>query len=235
MLRPVLGLLAVATGVLLLALAASAEVVDRAATLPYTEERFWRVRFLGGLELKLSSMTKPAVEAVISMLLALVAGAAVVCALLVARLAPDERQLLTFFAVVAVGATVLALDELTELNESIAANLTFLDQPPFPGRARLDLLTYPPAVIAFVAVFWRILRSARRAFAVWMASVALFGVAAMLDAATDRTTLEAASKLVTAIGIATGFVLLAVDRMTALLRPLPDARDATRAPAGVGG
>ena len=216
--RTLITILAGGVAALLITLGATAEIVEHDATLHYTDDAFWRVRLPFGLELHVSQMTAPHVEAVISMILFLLGGAACLSFLFLQRIGvPDQGRLLAFFAVVAVGAIFLAIDELMEVNETIAANLDVLDHPPLPGRGNLDVITYPPAVAAFVAAFWPILRSSPpHVFALWATSIGLFAVTSALDVVGEYSTLEIAGELIVATGVTAGFVLLAVDRLVAL-------------------
>ncbi len=216
--RTIITILAGGFAALLVTLGATAEIVEHDATLHYTDDAFWRVRLPFGLELHVSQMTAPHVEAVISMILFLLGGAACLAFLFLQRIGvPDQGRLLAFFAVVAVGAIFLAIDELMEVNETIAANLHVLDHPPLPGRGNHDVITYPPAVAAFLAAFWPILRSSPpRAFVLWAVSIALFAVTSVLDVVGEYPTFEIAGELIVATGVTAGFVLLAVDRLVAL-------------------
>lgn len=215
--RAIFIVLALGGAALLIALIASAEIVEHDATLSHSQDAFWRVRFVAGLELHVSAMTRPNLEAIVAMILFLLGGAAGVSFLLLRRLGTaDQQKLLAFFGVVAAGAIFLAVDELIELNETIAANLTILDRPPFPGRGNLDVMTYPPAVLAFLAAFWPILRSSPRAFALWMTSIGLFALTSTMDVVGGFGTLELVGEVTVSAGIAAGFIVLAVDRFVAL-------------------
>jgi hypothetical protein len=205
----------------LVALGANAEVVDKQVTLDYTTDRFWRVRFFDSFEVLTSEDLKPDLDTVNALLLFFLGGASALASLLTRRLAPGrEGRLQAFFGLLAVGAVALGLDELLEINESVAANLGFLDRVPLlGGRGNLDLVSYVVPTVVFLAVFWRTLLASRRALVIWAASLAIFAVALALDVLGRGLTLEDAAEPLASAGLVAGLVVLAVERLGDLAEP----------------
>lgn len=161
------------------AAAASADVVERGALLPWAGDGVRRIR-LAGLEVFLSSEFDPQPDAVTTWVLVAAGSVAAFSALLVWARAPAPT--LAFFVLSAAGAWFLALDEGFAVHESIGHNLGFLAD--LPGVRRPDDVVfglYALVAIAFVAAYRRLLARTPGAVALYATALAMVVVVSLLD------------------------------------------------------
>lgn len=188
---------------------ATAVVVARGKLVPSGGPGVRRVRVWDSFEFYISSETaRPPLDVLTTIAFSMTAATMGLAALMLA-VSKVRGRLLACLAIVAVGATYLATDELLALHESIGHNLQFLRS--LPGVERPDdvvLASYAVPIGLFAWYFRDILLSVR-------ASAWLFGVAVASGAVASISDLvevgewEERIELITAALALAGFFLLA--------------------------
>lgn len=192
---------------LVLVAAATAERVDSTVD-PSTKQTFTRYRILG-TTVEVSESTNSMFDIANALVLAALAGAALMVAALVRGPVDAVRREQRFFLLTWLGVSYVALDEAMELNETYSRNVDRL------GPLRdLDLLAYGiPAVVFFVA-YRDVLLSSRRALALGGVGGGIFVVAEVLDAFVGPLHgIEERLEPLASVAFLAAFLILAVDRL----------------------
>lgn len=203
-----LGTIALAVLTLLVVLAVEApglDVVARGHFVEYTANEVDRVRAGHAFTFLAAPETTANTDLMNTIVLGALGGITALAALL-AR----DRRLRLFFALAAVGAAILALDEGFELSETVVYNLGWLAALG-PVARKLDVLDAIP-VAAFVWGFRDVVRSSAAAVWFWSTGLVLFGFTLALEVAA-ATPVEDAIEVVASTSVLLGFVAIAVHRL----------------------
>jgi hypothetical protein len=204
-----LGLLAGFVG--LLVAAPGVDVLARGRFVDYTEHDVLRVRIFDAFNVLATPETQANTDLMNVVVLCLLAGTAVLAAVL----SPRKRMRL-FFALAAAGAFVAALEEGFELSETLGYNFGWLNDHGIPVR-KIDVLDVVPAA-AFVWVFRDFL--AASSTALWfLAFGALLFVGSVSLEILVLTPVEDVFEVVSSASLFLGFLVLGTHH----LRPLRSA------------
>jgi hypothetical protein len=200
------GLLAVLTLLVVLAVEAPGlDVIARGHFVDYTANDVERVRVGHAFTVLAAPETTANTDLMNTIVLGALAGMTALAALL-AR----ERRLRLFFALAAVGAAVLAVDEGFELSETVVYNIGWLGALG-PVARKLDVLDAIP-VLAFAWSFRDVMRSSAAAVWFWSAGLVFFLFTLVLEVAAT-TPVEDAIEVVASTSVLLGFVAIAVERL----------------------
>ena len=176
-----------------------------------TAETDIRLRLLG-LEIELERRAHPGLDLLVTWGLMAVAGVTAFGALLARR--RGERRLVTFFAIAALGAVTLGLDEALTLHESIAAGLGEL-----PGGLRggdLIVAAYSIVAVVYLARSRDLLLASAPALLLFACGLGAGLVAVFLDLTEwGPLRVEDGFEALAALYLLAGFAFLAADLLTA--------------------
>jgi hypothetical protein len=211
---------------LLVAAAATREVLARGELLPYTSTTVERVRVLGGPELWIARESFSPLDAVNGLILATGAGMAALAAALTRRRGGPRRPF-DFFALLASGMAFLALDEQLGLHETIGFNLDFLADIPGPGSPEdVVFALYALPVVGLLVGYRDILSSSRRGVVLTVLGLVLFAASAALELG-GVPRVEQLIEPSASLALVAGLSLVAVRHLTLASLP-PDAGDTER-------
>jgi hypothetical protein len=204
--------------VLVVAAAASHEVVRKGELFSYSEGRIYEIRVLDLVNLYVEpevTSLDPLLDLFNASLLLLVTGMALFGYVLLRTLGThgDER-VRTFLLLSALGAGYLAADELLGIHESIGHNLRFLAD--IPGNEQPDgavVVAYLILLAVFLHAFRDLLFSSRRAKRLFALGVALTLLAVAIDVANGPA--EEAVESLAALAFLTGFFILNAELVAA--------------------
>lgn len=212
-----LGLLALAALIAVVSAFATAEVVAKGRLVPTDGPGARRIRIWDAVEFYISSETARPSNDVMTYIVLTAIAAVLAFAALVLVIGGRRERLVGCFAVGAVGAGYLAVDELVAIHESLGHNMLFLRS--WTGVERPDDLIFVSYTLPACAYFWFFrgeLLSLRASRVLLGAGVAcmLLGVVSDLGDIGAEENLE----LLAAAALGTGFVWLAAARVGSCIR-----------------
>lgn len=213
-----------ALGALALAVAANSQVLEKGRLFAYSTDTITKVGVFDTFNVYLAQDTTMTADVATALVFIVLAGMALLAGILMLRAGVESpRRLAAFFFAVAIGSIYLGLDEMLELNETIGHNLQFLAK--LPGISRpddLDAPSYGIPGLAFLVYFRQIVLSSRRALCLATVSAGLFALATLIDRA-GSSGMEEKLEVLAALGFASSFIALVVERLPLKISAAPAA------------
>jgi hypothetical protein len=199
--------------VALLATGPGLHVIGRGHLVPYTEHEVLRVRAFDSYTFLAAPQSASDHDVINGLLLALLAGVALLGAML-AWTSGASARLVRFFSLAALGAAVLGFAEIAEIDETVGYNVQWIDNLPGVTAENLDLLVLGPVALVFLWLYRDVILSSRDAVWFWAVGAVLFFLTLGMDLLLD-TPLEDAIEVVASTFLLVGYTVLAVDRLRA--------------------